>query len=317
MSEDSTNGGTGDDAPRHRVWDPAAYRRFAAELDDDLAAAREEGAALADLDRELGYVPAASPMTLWALLSDVAGPRAGASRTSASADRSRAALAACVAHAGANTLALTLAADPESALVRALGGTEPKDRAAWPAYLASLAAEVAEDGVGGGPKGPLAHVRERAAQLLSDTEDEIQEAVAAVYEAGASAGGWDDAVDGRARQAQVARDTAALEQAVADGRVERAIAVAGAPALSALTGDEDPSALVAAAFPAGLAVWREVVRAVVRGDAVPGRQGWRGALWALQVAFAAGTGSVVVVRTGSRVVREAADRAGVSAIVTA
>lgn len=318
MTDRTTPAGTpagqlGDAPPRYRVWDPAAYRRFAADLDDDLAAAREEGAALADTDRELGYTPAASPTTLWGLLADVA----------AGNERSRAALVACVAHAGGRPrtlLPVDLVPDPETALIQALGGREPKDRAVWPAYLASLAAEVAADDGGLGakpPKGPLAHVRERAAQLIADLEDEIQEAVAAAYEAGASTGEWDDATESGARQAQVAGATDVLDRVVADGRVERAIAVAGAKALPVLTGDEDPSALVAAAFPAGLAVWRELVRAVVRGEVVPGREGWRGALWGAQVAFAAGAGEVTAVRTGSRVVRQAAERAGVADVVTA
>lgn len=312
MTDDLRDESLDDAPPRYRVWDPAAYRRFAAEWDDDVAAAREEGAALADTDRELGYTPAASPMTLWGLLADVA----------AGNERSRAALVACVAHAGGKPRTLVpvdLVPDPETALIQALGGREPKDRAAWPAYLASLAAEVAAEGGFGAkpPKGPLAHVRERATQLVSDLEDEIQEAVAAAYEAGASAGDWDDATGTGTRQAQVAGATDVLDRVVADGRVERAIAVAGAKALPVLTGDDDPSALVAAAFPAGLAVWREAVRAIVRGEVVPGREGWRGALWGLQVAFAAGAGEIAAVRTGSRIVREAAERAGVADVVTA
>ncbi len=304
---------------RHRVWDPAAYRRFVAELDDDLTAAREEGEALAEADRELGWTPAASPMTLWALLADVAG---GSARSQNA--RSRAALVACVAHTGsgpggrrASTLfPIMLVPDPETALIQALGGTEPKDRTAWPAYLASLAVEVSEDEGGRVARGPLAHVRERAMQLVSDVEDEIQEAVAAVYEAGASAGGWDEVTDAAARQSMVADGTDALARAVADGRVERAIAVAGAKALPVLTTDADPSAIVADHFATGLAVWREVVRGVVRGDVVPGREGWRGAIWGLQVAFLAGAGEVAAVRTGSRIVRDAAERAGVGAVVT-
>ena len=295
---------------RYRVWDAAAYRRFVAELGDEIEAARDEGEALADEDQELGWTPAASPMALWALLADVA----------AGNDRSRAALVACVTHVtgGPNTMRpLTLIPDPEAALVRALGGTEPKDRAAWPAYLASLATEIAESEGGRLPKGPLAHVRERAAQLIADTEDEIQDAVAAAYEVGAMSGGWDEATGSGARQAQVAAGTDALATAVADARVERAIAVAGAKALPVLTSDDDPSALVLERFPTGMAVWREVVRAVVQAEVVPGSPGWKGALWALQVAFAAGTGDVAVVRTGSRVVRQAAERAGVGAIVTA
>ncbi len=293
---------------RYRVWDPAAYRRFVTEFDDDVATAREEGESLGDQDRELGWTPAASPMTLWALLADVSGGSA----------RSRAALVACVTHVtgGPNTLRpLTLVPDPEAALVRALGGTEPKDRAAWPQYLASLAVEITEDDARL-PKGPLAHVRERGAQLVSDTEDEIQDAVAAAYEVAAVAGGWDDATEAGVRQTQVVAGTDALARAVADARVERAIAVAGAKALPILAEDGDPSAVVSDAFPAGVAVWRELVRAVVRGEVVPGSAGWRGALWALQVAFVAGTGEVAAVRTGSRVVRQAADRAGVGAIVT-
>lgn len=302
-----------DEDVRSRLWDPAAYRRFAAELGDDLAAARDEGAALADQDQELGWTPAASPMTLWALLADVA----------AGSERSRAALVACVAHVtgGPNTLRpLVLAPDPEVALVRALGGTEPTDRAAWPQYLASLATEVAEAAERNDTRvarGPLAHVRERAAQLVADTEDEIQDALAAAYDEGASAGAWDEATGTGTRQAQVAASTDALTRAVADARVERAIAVAGAKALPILATDEDPSAIVADRFPVGTALWREVVRAVVGGAVVPGSPGWRGALWALQVAFVAGTGDVASVRTGSRIVREAAERAGVAGVVTA
>ncbi len=297
-----------EDQVRHRVWDPAAYRRFVTELDDDIAAAREEGEALAEHDRELGWTPAASPMTLWALLADVA----------AGSDRSRAALVACVAHVtgGANTLRpLTVVPDPEAALVRVLGGTEPKDRTAWPQYLVSLATEVSESDNGRVAKGPLNHVRERAAQLIADTEDEIQDAVAAAYEEGAIAGAWDDATEAGVRQAHVAAGTDALGRAVADARVERAIAVVGAKGLPILTSGEDPSVIVLERFPAGTTLWREVVRAVVRGEAVPGSTGWRGALWALQVAFVAGTGDVAAVRTGSRIVRQAAERAGVGAIV--
>ncbi len=300
----------GEEQVRFRVWDPAAYRRFVTEMGDDVVAAGEEGEALAEQDRELGWTPAASPMTLWALLSDVAGGSA----------RSRAALAACVSHVtgGPNTLRpLILVPDPEAALVRALGGVEPKDRTAWPPYLASLATEVAESDGGRMAKGPLTHVRERAAQLIADTEDEIQDAVAAAYEEGAIAGAWDEATESGVRQEQVAAGTDALGRAVADARVERAIAVAGAKALPVLTSGDDPSALVGAHFPAGIAVWREVVRAVVRGEVVPGSTGWRGALWALQVAFVAGTGEVAVVRTGSRIARQAAERAGVGAVVTA
>ena len=299
-----------DPRTRYRVWDPAAYRRFVAELGDEIDAAREEGEALADQDQDLGWTPAASPITLWALLADIAMGN----------DRSHAALVACVTHVtgGPNTLRpLTLIPDPEASLVRALGGTEPKDRAAWPAYLASLATEIVESDSGRLPKGPLAHVRERAAQLIADTEDEIQDAVAAAYETGATAGGWDEAIGAGARQAQVAAGTDALALAVADARVERAIAVAGAKALPVLIGDDDPSALLLAHFPTGIAVWREVVRAVVRAEVVPGSPGWKGALWGLQVAFVAGTSEVAVVRTGSRVVRQAAEQAGVERIVTA
>lgn len=295
---------------RYRVWDPAAYRRFVAELDDDLAAARAEGEALTDQDRELGWTPAASPITLWALLSDIAR----------GSDRSRAALVACVAHVtgGPNTLRpLTLIPDPEAALVRALGGTEPKDRTAWPQYLASLATELSDDEGARVPKGPLTHVRERAAQLLADTEDEIQDAVAAAYEGSAIAGGWDDATELGERQRQVAAATDALARAVADTRVERAIAVVGAKDLPVLTSDDDPSVVVLTRFPTGTAVWREVVRAIVRGEVVPGSTGWRGALWALQTTFVAGTGDVAAVRTGSRIVQRAAEQAGVGAIVTA
>ncbi|GJG86180.1 hypothetical protein tb265_13610 [Gemmatimonadetes bacterium T265] len=300
-----------DDAPaRYRVWDPAAYRRFVAELDDDLGAAREEGEALADQDRELGWTPSASPMTLWALLADTAG----------GSDRSRAALVACVSHVtgGPNTMRpLTVVPDPDAALVRALGGTEPADRAAWPQYLISLATEVTEGEGRRLPKGPLAHVRERAAQLIADTEDEIQDALAAAYEEGAIAGAWDDATEAGTRQHEVAAGTDALARAVADARVERAIAIAGANALPILTTGDDPSALVLGRFPTGSAVWRELVRAVVGGEVVPGSTGWRGALWALQVAFVAGTDDVASVRTGSRIVRQAAERAGVAAVVTA
>ncbi|HEY0780779.1 MAG TPA: hypothetical protein VGD56_22670 [Gemmatirosa sp.] len=299
-----------DDEPvRYRVWDPAAYRRFVAEFDDDVETAREEGEALTEQDRELGWTPAASPVTLWALLADVAAGSA----------RSRAALVACVTHVtgGPNTLRpLTLVPDPEAALVRALGAAEPSDRAAWPQYLASLAVEIAER-EGRLPKGPLAHVRERAAQLVSDTEDEIQDAVAAAYEVTASTSAWDEATAAGVRQTQVAAGTDALTRAVADARVERAIAAVGAKAIPGLADGADLSAIVTDGFPAGIAVWREVVRSVVRGEVVPGSAGWRGALWATQVAFVAGIGDVAVVRTGSRVVRQAAERAGFGAVVTA
>ena len=298
-----------DESPRHRVWDPAAYRRFVSEFDDDVATAREEGEALMAQDRELGWTPAASPMTLWALLADVA----------AGSTRSRAALVACVTHVtgGPNTMRpLTLVSDPEAAIVRALGGSEPNDRAAWPPYLASLAVEIADNDDARLPKGPLAHVRERAAQLIADTEDEIQDAVAAAYEVTAAVQAWDEGTAAGERQIQVASDADALGRAVADARVERAIAVVGAPALPALLGDQDPSAILAERFPAGLAVWRELVRAVVRAEVVPGSAGWRGAVWGLQLAFVAGTPELAVVRTGSRIVRQAAERAGVGAVVT-
>ena len=84
------------------VWDAAAYRRFAAAANDDPATARARALDAAAAGGRAGLTPAASPLTLWALLADLA-PRAGDP-----AGRAHAALTACVAH----TLDQTAPVDP-------------------------------------------------------------------------------------------------------------------------------------------------------------------------------------------------------------
>jgi hypothetical protein len=314
------------------VWDAAAYRRLAAASGDDVAAAR--AAALdagADAAR-LGLTPAASPFTLWALLADLA-PAAGDA-----GGREHAALCACVAHTldqGADAAAdgtlppLRLAPDPETALAESALGRTPPQHAAWNAYLASLAVDAAA-AIGGGPGGarrlgvPLAHVRDRAAQQQADVEDEIQDAVLAAYDAGA--GAWDEAAGVAERQAAVAAATDALERAVATGRAARAAGLSTVGSQQQQDDRErganlfDPAVLtvaagrVRAAFGPGVRLWAALVAEVVAGRVQPGTQGWRGALWATQVAFAAGAGPVARVATGSAIVRDAAARARVAEV---
>ena len=322
------------------VWDAAAYRRLAAAANDDAATARTRALDAVAVDGRRGLTPAASPLTLWALLADLA-PRAGDP-----AGRAHAALTACVAHtldqtapidppaagaatapAAGNSPALRLAPDVESVLTEAALDRTPPQHAAWTAYLASLAVDAAAAllATPGGARrlaGPLAHVQERAAQQTSDLEDEIQDAVLAAYDAG----GWDDAADVNERQVAVAGGTAALERAVATGRAARAAALAtrGGPQQEddrdRGAGLFDPAVLtiaatrVRSAFAPGVRLWAAVVREVVVGRVYPGGRGWRGALWGMQVAFTAGAPPVARVVSGSDVVRDAAARAGVSQV---
>jgi hypothetical protein len=279
------------------VWDAAAYRRLAAGAADDPAQARAGALAAAADDARAGLTPAASPLTLWALLADLA-PRA-ADR----GGRAQAALAACVSHASAATDALVVAPDPETQLAEAALGRTPPQHVAWGAYLASLAVDAAGAllAAPGGARrlaGPLAHVVERAAQQTADAEDEVQDAVVAAYDAGAR--GWDDAAGVAERQAQVAASTEALAAAVSAGRAARAAALVAGPAERDETGAPvtDPAVLAVAAgrvrraFAPGVRLWAELVRGVIAGDVTPGGRGWRGAVWGAQVAFAvAGDGA--------------------------
>lgn len=318
------------------VWDAAAYRRLAAGAADDPAQARAAALATAADDARAGFTPAASPVTLWALLADLA-PRA-ADR----GGRAHAALVACVAHASAGTNALRLAPDPEALLAQAALGRTPPQHATWSAYLASLAADTAGAllATPGGARrlaGPLGHVAERAMQQTADAEDELQDAVVAAYDAGARR--WDDAAGVAERQAQVAASTEALAGAVSAGRAARAAALVASPEDRGAPGGEhagapvfDPAVLlvaagrVRAAFAPGVRLWAELVRGVIAGDVEPGGRGWRGAVWGAQVAFAVDAdledrdlgdgdaGVVAQVRTGSDIVRTAAARAGLDAI---
>ncbi|MDF1506521.1 hypothetical protein PYV61_26435, partial [Roseisolibacter sp. H3M3-2] len=69
------------------------------------------------------------------------------------------------------------------------------------------------------------------------------------------------------------------------------------------------AAALAVPFAPGLALWREVVGAVVRGGVELEGAAWRRTLWGLQLAFAVGAVPRVVV-TADRVIRDAAARAG-------
>jgi hypothetical protein len=207
----------------------------------------------------------------------------------------------------------------------------PPQHAAWNAYLASLAVDAAAAllAAPGGARrlaGPLAHVRERAAQQEADLEDELQDAVLAAYDAGAAGGAWED-VGVEARQAAVAAGAEALERAVAAGRARRAAALATRGSRQQRDDDEDrganlfdPTVLavaasrIRAAFPPGVRLWGAVVGEVVAGRVQPGGRGWRGALWGAQVAFAAGAGPVARALSGSEIVRDAARRAGVAEV---
>jgi hypothetical protein len=318
-----------DDAPPLIVWDAAAYRRLAAAAGDDLAAARTRALDAKASAAGAGLAPAASPFTLWALLTDLA-PHADDP-----GGRAHAALAACVAHttdeaAGGSALpSLRLAPDPETVLAEAALGRTPPQHAAWNAYLASLAVDAAAAllATPGGARrlgGPLAHVQERAAQQLADLEDEIQDAVLAAYDAGADA--WDDSAGVDERQAAVAGGTTALEHSVAAGRAARAAALATNGGQQ-LQDDRDrganlfdPTVLTVAAsrvrsaFAPGVRLWAAIVGEVVAGRVQPGARGWRGALWGAQVAFTAGTTPVAGVVSGSEIVRDAARRAAVDQV---
>jgi hypothetical protein len=327
-------------APTLVVWDAAAYRRLAAAAGDDVSAARARALDAGAAASAAGLAAAASPVTLWALLADLA-PRAADA-----GGRAQAALAACVAHtlaasgeppppgaAPTGTTApdaaapsLRLAPDPETVLAEAALGRTPPQHVAWNAYLASLAVDAAAalsatPGGAGRLAGPLAHVLERATQQQADLEDEIQDAVLAAYDA--SSGSWNDAAGVDERQATVAGAVDALERAVVAGRAVRAATVATAGS-SQQQQDErdrganlfDPAVLTLAAgrvrgaFAPGIRLWAALVAEVVAGRVVPASRGWRGALWGAQVAFIVGSGAVARVVSGSEIVRVAARRAG-------
>lgn len=312
-----------DDAPPLVTWDAAAYRRLAAGAQDDAVATRGLALAAADDDVQAGLAPAASPFTLWALLADLA-PHAGDAT-----GRAHAALVACVAHTASvdgATATLRLAPDSETLLTEAALGRTPPQHAAWNAYLASLAIDAAAALLvtpGGARRlaGPLAHVQERAAQQIADTEDEIQDAVVAAYDAGASA--WDDAADAHARQATVAAGAEALARAVSAGRAARAATLATRGAAQRAQDEDtgsglfDPAVLTVAAgrvratFGPGVRLWAALVGDVIAGRVESGGRGWRGALWGAQMAFAAAAGGVAHVVSGSDIVRASAARAGV------
>jgi hypothetical protein len=143
-------------------------------------------------------------------------------------------------------------------------------------------------------------VRERAGFAEGEFGDEMQDAIVAAYDAAAA--DWDEDASVAERQARVAAGAAGLARAVLAGRAARAEALGGPdPARAA--------PLIAAACGPGLALWREVVRDVVRGGVELEGAAWRRTLWGLQLAFAVGAVPRVVV-TADRVIRDAAARAG-------
>jgi hypothetical protein len=333
-----------DEQVRSLAWDAAAYRALARAADGDVEAVRAAALAAAASDRAAGWTPVASPYALWPLLAESLEPepdedapkaktprkKAAMSAEAASAPARRAALArlaivACVTHCAPPTDSDAKAAvidwddevaaraapvvpmptmieDPESILVQLAGGKVPKDHAAFNLYLASTAADLAADPTAARARrlaGPLDHVRERATLIEGDFADEMQDAIVGAYEAAADA--WDDSVSVAERQRQVAKGAALLERAVLDGRATRAESLGGAnPSASAPRIQERCAA--------GLALWREVVGAVVRSEIELEGSAWRRTLWGLQLAFPVGVMPLAVV-SGDPVLLDAARRA--------
>ncbi|MGZ8458633.1 MAG: hypothetical protein ACXWZ4_18650 [Gemmatirosa sp.] len=325
------------------AWDAAAYRVLARAAEGDVAAVREAARAAAARERAEGLEPAASPFALWPLLADALAPQddeaapkkrrssaaalkaAAADATSAPARRAalaRLAIAACVAHCAPETPAALpyrdedderpVAAplpvsidDPETLLVRLIGGKVVPGLVAWNGYLLSVAAELGADPTEARAQrlaGPLEHVRERAQFSEGEFGDELQDAIVAAYEA--AAGDWDETASVAERQRRVASGKEGLARAVLAGRAARAGTLGGIDAARA-------SARITEASMAGLALWREVVGEVVRGEMELEGSAWRRTLWALQIAFGVGLVPRVLV-TADRVVREAAGRAGIA-----
>ena len=102
------------------------------------------------------------------------------------------------------------------------------------------------------------------------------------------------------RQRQVAKGAALLERAVLAGRATRAETLGGVAAAAA-------APRIQAACRDGLALWREVVGAVVRTEIELEGSAWRRTLWGLQLAFAVGVSPGGVV-TADPVLRNAAQR---------
>ncbi len=324
-------------------WDAAAYRVLARAAEGDVAAVREAAQAAAARERAEGLQPAASPFAVWPLLADAFAPieedapkkrrstaaalKADAAKvtdaTSGPAKRAalaRLAIAACVAHCAPETpaplpyrdedderpVAAPLPAsvdDPETLLVRLVGGKVVPGLTAWNGYLLSVAAELGADPTEARAQrlaGPLEHVRERAQFSEGEFGDELQDAIVAAYDAAADE--WDDATSVAERQGRVAGAREGLARAVLAGRAGRAAFLGSIDA-------ERASARLAESSTAGIALWREVVGEVVRGEIELEGASWRRTLWALQIAFTVGQAPRVLV-TADRVVREAAQRAG-------
>lgn len=305
--------------------DASAYRAIATAAGGDAALARAAGVALAERHREDGRRPLASPIVLWELLAVAAPPdpededdtpvrrRARAERpvVDAAAAVARLAVAACIAHCAADpstlpavdlddpdapeptpTQRLVIGDEPGTVLGEAVAGRAPKESAAWREYLASLALELGADPTVARAQrlaGPLAHVRDRATQAAADFADEIQDAIVAAYDAASSA--WDDATSVGERQDAVTRSTEALQRVVAERRAERAWELVGAKAGDDVAGS---AARIAAAFPAGVALWAAVLRRIVAGDVPLESRAWRSTLWGLQAAFVADARAPIV-----------------------
>jgi hypothetical protein len=324
------------------AWDASAYRALARPADGDVEAVRAAARGAAAADRAAGRTPVASPYALWPLLAEALEPepdedapktvrkRAAMSPEAAAAPARRAALArmalvACVAHCTPPALPGAVAAvidwedevaanakaivpqplmleDPESALVVVAGGKIPKDHVTFNLYLASTAADLAADPTAARAKrlaGPLDHIRERATLIEGDFADEMQDAIVAAYEAAADT--WDDSIGVAERQRQVAKGTALLERAVLGGRAARAESLGGAnPSASAPRIQERCAD--------GLALWREVVGAVVRSEVELEGSAWRRSLWGLQLGFMTGVSPRTVV-SADPVLLDAARRA--------
>jgi hypothetical protein len=193
--------------------------------------------------------------------------------------------------------------DPETLLVRLIGGKVVPGLVAWNGYLLSVAAELGADPTKARAQrlaGPLEHVRERAQFSEGEFGDELQDAIVAAYDA--AAGDWDEEASVAERQRRVASGAEGLARAVLAGRAARAGALGNIDAARAASRIAESSAT-------GLALWREVVGEVVRGEIELEGSAWRRTLWALQIAFGVGLVPRVLV-TGDRVVRAAAARAG-------
>ncbi|GLC25224.1 hypothetical protein [Roseisolibacter agri] len=327
------------------AWDASAYRALARAADGDVAAVREAARAAAARERAAGLTPAASPFALWPLLAEAFVPpdddaprkrRTTATKSTArtaaktedvvpAAERraivARLALAACAAHCAPETPApqpvrdeddeRPVAAplpvsidDPETLLVQITGGKLPTTLAAWNGYLLSVAAELGADPTPARAQrlsGPLDHVRERAAFAEGEFGDEMQDAIVAAYDAAANE--WDDATTVGERQDRVAGGAEGLVRAVLAGRAARAEQLGA-------VGAERAAAHIATACAPGIALWREVVSEVVRGDVELEGAAWRRTLWTLQLAFTVG-GAPRVLVTADPIVRDAAARAGV------